>query len=97
MNFLTTFLNILLVAAIPLVLYALSKCGRDFDVLSWILHSRSRLVLGFALILLFSAVLVFVPEARDVIAAVGFNAEKPSALGLAIGGLLVAGIRGDEE
>lgn len=97
MIFLQTLVIVLIVALIPLVLYALTKCGRDFDLISWILFTRNRLVLGFVLIVLLSAVIVFVPEAADVLAAFGFNATRPAALGLAIGGLLVAGIRGNDE
>lgn len=96
--FLQTLFVILIVALIPLVLYALTKCGiKDFDFISWIYYARFRFTLGFCLIVLFSAVISFVPEAADILASVGFNAEKPSALGLAIGGLLVAGIRGNED
>lgn len=98
MNFFQVWLVMLLVAAIPLILYSISKCGKDFDIISFILATRTRLILGFFLILLLSALVVFVPEAELVLTAIGFNADRSSAaLGLAIGGLLISGIRGDEE
>ncbi|HXG85776.1 MAG TPA: hypothetical protein VNI84_17285 [Pyrinomonadaceae bacterium] len=97
MRFLETLFVMLVVTLIPLVIYALSKCGKDFDPVSWLYFSQTRLYLALVLIALFSAVIAFVPEASAILTAVGFNAEKPSALGLAIGGMLVAGIRGNES
>lgn len=98
MQFLSTLFVILIIALIPLVLYALTKCGKDFDLISWVLFSKSRLALGFLLILLLSALITFVPEAEIVLSAIGFNPDKSSVgIGLAVGGLLVAGIRGDDE
>lgn len=98
MEFLQTLGVMLTVALIPLVLYALTKVKRDFDVITWIIDSRTRLGLGFVLIVLISILVVFVPESEAVLTAIGFNPDKSSAaLGLAIGGLLVAGIRGNED
>lgn len=97
MIFLQTFAIILIVAALPIVLYALSKCGKDFDFFSWLIAGRTRLSLGFALILLISLLISFVPEAAEVLSALGFNVTKPWAIGIAIGGLLVSGVRGDKD
>lgn len=97
MIFLQTFIVIFVVAAIQLVLYALTKTGRDFDIFSWLLLSRTRLGLGLILILLLSFLIAFVPEANIVLNAVGFDTgASNAALGLAVGGLLVSLIRGDE-
>lgn len=98
MEFFQTFGIMTAVALIPLVLYALTSAGRDFDLISWILYSKNRLVLMILLILLFSVLITFVPEAEAVLVAVGFNPDKSSAaLGLAVGGLVVSGIRGNQE
>ncbi len=94
--FLSTFLVMMVTTLIPLVIYALTKCGKNFDLISWILQSENRLILALVLIILFSALISFVPEASAIFTAVGFNVEKPSALGLAVGGMLVASIRGNE-
>lgn len=98
MNFLQTFGVMLVVALIPIVLYALTKVQKDFDLISWVIAGKTRLILGAILILLISVLVVFVPEAETVLSAIGFNPDKSSAaLGLAVGGLLVAGIRGNEQ
>lgn len=97
MILLTTFLIMVVVGLIPLIAYALTKCGTDFNLLTWVVTSRDRLILGFVLIGLFSVLIVYVPEAAEILAAVGFNTAKPAALALAIGTSLVTLIRGNEK
>jgi membrane protease YdiL (CAAX protease family) len=86
-----------LVTSIPIVIYALTKTGRDFDLARFFAAGKTRLTLGFILVVLLSLVIVYVPDAKGVLTALGFNAEVPSGLGLALGAMLVAVIRGDEN
>lgn len=96
-DFFMTFLTMLLVALIPLVLYAIRKCGKEFDFISWILINRTRFILGFVLMMLLSSLLHFVPESTDILTLIGFNVGKSSAaVGFAIGSLLVLAINGNK-
>lgn len=97
-NFLQIFGTLFLVALIPLLTYALTSCGKDFDVVSWLVYTRTRLGIGFLLLFILSLCLAFVPEASDVLNAVGFNTGKSvTALGLALGAMLVTSIRGNSN
>lgn len=83
---------------VPLLIYGVRKAGRDFRPSEFVITSQTRLVLTLGLVALVSIILVAVPETRAVIATVGLAAgASDAALGIAIGGLCVAAISGDER
>lgn len=103
--------TMLLAAIIPLLAYAISKCGADFTVRGFLLRSRKRLVLGFVLMAMISLVVTWIPETRNVFGVIssfiaylyGVPAATSAAagvsdfaLGIIVGGLLVASVRGND-
>ena len=98
LTFLWTFFTMFATAVIPLMIYAVRKAGRDFRPAEFVILSQTRLVITLGLVVLVSLVLSAVPETRAVIASVGLAAgASDAAIGLAIGGLCVAAISGDEK
>ena len=93
-----TLVQMFAVAIIPLAIYAIRSAREDFTVRMFVLTNRKRLGYGFFLINAAAIILNIFPDARAVIGAVGFGAgNTDAALGLAIGGLLVASISGDKK
>lgn len=86
----------MLVAALPMVLYAFTKCGKNFDVISFFVEGWTRILTGIVLALLISVLIAFVPDAENVLAVLGFRSTSPWGIGVAIGALLVTGIRGEK-
>lgn len=110
-DFFVSLVTMLLVAIIPLLIYAIRKCGAEFTVRGFLLSSRRRLGLGFLLMMLLTLIVTWFPAARTVfgvaaafiagifgVPAATTDAAGVSdvALGLIVGGLLVAAIHGDK-
>jgi hypothetical protein len=97
-EFLQSFGIMLAVALIPLIIYPLTKVGKDFDPISWLYTGRTRLGLGFVLIILLTVLILYVPTAEDVLSLIGFNTGKSvAAVGFSVGCMLVVAIRGNED
>lgn len=95
--FLISLATLLAAAAIPLLIYAATSAGKDFSFRCMILTSKSRLFYGFLAMAIVAGLLTFVEAAGDALVRVGFAAGGSEvALGITIGGLLVAAIRGDK-
>lgn len=92
-------LTILLAAAlVPLLIYAATSAGADFNLRSFVITSRSRLAYGFIAMAVVAGLLTLVEGAGAALAIVGFAAGGSEvALGFTIGGLLVAAVRGDRK
>lgn len=79
-------------ATIPLVLYAIRKCGiADFDLSIWFFRNIYRFLLGSLLILLFASCVAVVPDTKELFAVLGLQITGTSAalIGAFIGTSLV--------
>lgn len=109
-SFLISLATMLVAAIIPLLIYAIRKCGAEFTFRGFVYASRKRLYIGGVLMAILSGVVTAFPEVRETFSlAINFVASFLGAgggssvsfgtsdvsLGLIVGGLLVAAISGD--
>lgn len=95
--FIISLATLLASALVPLLIYAATSAGADFSIRSFVIKSRSRLIYGFIAMTIVAALLTFVDGVAAAIVAVGFAPHGSAAgVGLALGGLLVASVRGNK-
>jgi len=99
-EFFQTLLVLSTATTLPLVIYALTSKGvAEFDLISFLLISRTRVALTAVAILLLAVVVTFMPDdAAQVLSVIGFDiSESTAGVGLALSALLISGIRGDSK
>jgi len=84
---------------VPLLIYAITKCKAEFDPVSFLWYSRTRLVLTVTILLILAGAITY-DEAwvKMILSYVGFDVgTTTTGIGLALSGLLISGIRGNND
>lgn len=99
MEFLQTLAVLAGSTAAPLLIYGFTKCGLDFDLLNFLWYGRTRITLTALLVLILAGAVTYDPELTKTICSfIGYDVGQSTAgIGAALGGTLVALIRGNKH